>query len=296
MERMLLLGHSFVHCLDAFMKGTERVNFEFDECRTTCRLIGIGGLRIDGLFSPRMMDEVATFRPGLLMIEIGTNDIDASCVIHGALKMYNNNNNVLHLTTYASGFAFCAVFGNEWLQGRFPVNWSAVHVSVKELLPIILAVHSWGSTFKNRRILFLSYTSAMVDVINKQTTRYVSLMDLIRELVVLCMSHNICFRTKYIPNTNVVADHISWLQEVRARVVQPTLAPDKVPLRTHWLPWGKHQWPIFVNIGPIPQALEQGIAATGVIFMCVVCCFRAARLVVRPGADCEAGGAWSSCS
>ena len=27
-----------------------------------------------------MMDKVATFRPGLLMIEIGTNYIDASCV------------------------------------------------------------------------------------------------------------------------------------------------------------------------------------------------------------------------
>ena len=26
------------------------------------------------------MDKVATFRPGRLMIEIGTNDIDASCV------------------------------------------------------------------------------------------------------------------------------------------------------------------------------------------------------------------------
>ena len=80
MERMLLLGHSFVHRLDAFMKATDRVNFEFDECRTTCGVFGIGGLRIDGVFSPRKMDKVATFRPGLLIIEIGTNDIDASCV------------------------------------------------------------------------------------------------------------------------------------------------------------------------------------------------------------------------
>ena len=35
------------------MKATDRVNFEFDECRTTCRLFGIGGLRIDGLFFPK---------------------------------------------------------------------------------------------------------------------------------------------------------------------------------------------------------------------------------------------------
>ena len=44
------------------------------------------------------------------------------------------SSDVLHLTTDASGFAFDAVFGNEWLQVSFPVNWSAVHISVKEPL------------------------------------------------------------------------------------------------------------------------------------------------------------------
>ena len=54
----------------------------------------------------------------------------------------------------------------------------------------------------------------MVDVINKQTTQYISLMELIGELVVQCMSHNIYFRAKHIPSkTNVIADYISRLQE-----------------------------------------------------------------------------------
>ena len=51
------------------------------------------------------------------------------------------SSDVIHLTTDDSGFAFGAVFLNEWLQGSVPVNWSAVHISVKELLSIILAVH-----------------------------------------------------------------------------------------------------------------------------------------------------------
>ena len=51
MERILLLGHSFGHRLDAFIKATDRVNFEFDECRTTCRLFVIGGLS-PGWFGP----------------------------------------------------------------------------------------------------------------------------------------------------------------------------------------------------------------------------------------------------
>ena len=44
--------------------------------------------------------------------------------------------------------------------------------------------------------------------------------------MVLCMSHNICFRAKHIPGkTNVVADYISRLQEDKAKLVQPTLTP-----------------------------------------------------------------------
>ena len=53
------------------MKATDRVNFEIDDCRTTYKLVGFGRLKIDGLFSARMMDKVARFRPGLLEIETG---------------------------------------------------------------------------------------------------------------------------------------------------------------------------------------------------------------------------------
>ena len=151
------------------------------------------------------------------------------------------SSDVLHLTTDASSFAFGAVFGTEWLQGSFPASWSASHISVKELLPILLAVRCWGSLFVNQRILFLSDNTAVVEVINKQTAKDNSLMDLVRQLVVPCMSHNICFRAKHMPGkTNVVADHISRLQDDKARLVQPTLARDKVSLRIRWLPWGKH--------------------------------------------------------
>ena len=81
MDRVLLLGHSFVDRLDTFMKATDLVNFEFDESKTTCRLFGIGGLKISALLSTKILDKVSKFRPELLMIEIGTNDIDASRVI-----------------------------------------------------------------------------------------------------------------------------------------------------------------------------------------------------------------------
>ena len=61
----------------------------------------------------------------------------------------------------------------------------------------------------NHRIVFFSDKSAVVDVINKQTAKDGSLMDIVQELDVQCVSHNICFRAKHIlGKTNMVADHL----------------------------------------------------------------------------------------
>ena len=51
-----------------FSKAVGRVNFEFDEFRTTCRMFGIGGLRIDGMISVIMSDKVGRLSPGILLL------------------------------------------------------------------------------------------------------------------------------------------------------------------------------------------------------------------------------------
>ena len=38
---------------------------------------------------------------------------------------------VLHLTTYTSGFAYGAVMFDSWLQGSFPPSWHSEHISIK---------------------------------------------------------------------------------------------------------------------------------------------------------------------
>ena len=131
---------------------------------------------------------------------------------------------LLHLTTDASGFAYGAVVGASWLQGQFPSSWDSKHISIKELLPIVLAVRRWGPVWTNQRVLFLSDNTAVVTVINRQTAKDPQLMSLLRQLIVACLSYNICFRAKHIPGkTNVVADLISRLQIARARTIQPSL-------------------------------------------------------------------------
>ena len=157
MERMLLLGHSFGHRLDAFMKATDRVNFEFDECRTTCRLFGIGGLRIEGLFSPRTMDKVATFRPGLLVIEIGTNYIDASCVTVDVLAKPVFRFAKLCLSDYAvCKVIFCPVLPRG--PGRFQarsVCFESNRVALNEPLAALWTSDSRVSMLTHQRFLGL---------------------------------------------------------------------------------------------------------------------------------------------
>ena len=73
---------------------------------------------------------------------------------------------------------------------------------------IVLAVRQWGPVLANQRVLFLSDNAAMVAVINRQTTRDPQVMCLVRQLVVACLSFNICFRAKHYlsvsPNTIII--------------------------------------------------------------------------------------------
>ena len=95
---------------------------------------------------------------------------------------------VLSLTTEASCFAFGAAMDDSWFQGQFPPSRDCKHISIKELLSIVLAVRRWGLVLTNQRVLFFSDNIAVVVVIKRQTARDPQLMCLVRQLVVACLS------------------------------------------------------------------------------------------------------------
>ena len=85
---------------------------------------------------------------------------------------------MLSLITYASGFAFGAVIGDSWFQGHFPPC-DSKHISVKELLPIVLTVGRWGPVSINQRVLLFSDKTAVGAVTNKQHASDPHLMCLV---------------------------------------------------------------------------------------------------------------------
>ena len=138
----------------------------------------------------------------------------------------------------ASGSGFAAVLGSRWFQGSFPSSWAPVSIAVKELLPIVLAVRLWAPFLANSRILFVCDNMSVVSVINSQTSRDVSIVQLLRELVVACMRHYIQLASKHVPGkTNIIADALSRFQNDSAHRAVPWLNQQADLLPADFLPW-----------------------------------------------------------
>ena len=143
----------------------------------------------------------------------------------------------LHLYTDASGsIGFGAVLGNRWFNGTWHSSFDDVHISTKELFPIVLVTEVWGDVLANRRVLFHTDNAAVVAIINKQSSRDEVNMHLIRCLVIALLRHNVVFKAQHIPGKcNVLADMLSRFQLQAARRHAPWLDPQLTTIPPHLL-------------------------------------------------------------
>ena len=105
-------------------------------------------------------------------------------------------------TDAAASKGYGAIFGKHWFYGPFPIAWHSLNISFLELFPITLAVHIWGATMANSCVLFFTDNAALVDIINKQTSKHKQVMILIRDLVLSCLKYNILFRATILDKIN----------------------------------------------------------------------------------------------
>ena len=74
----------------------------------------------------------------------------------------------------------------------------------------------------NQCILFFTDNESLVHVINKQSCKDKTLMVFVRQLVSICLNHNIVFKAKHIPGIhNNLADALSRLQVQTFRQLAP---------------------------------------------------------------------------
>ncbi len=170
---------------------------------------------------------------------------------HGASFMVRPDWPTLVIHTDASGVFGCGAVcsDNRWAQLEWPPNWQAVDISVKELLPIVLAAAIWGHGWAGHRVLFYSDNAAVVAVIQRRSARDTCLLHLLRCLYFYAAHFQFTYTAHHIPGVdNVAADalsrnHMSIFFSLIPQVI-PTQVPSSVAaFLLHIRPdWGSQAW------------------------------------------------------
>lgn len=139
----------------------------------------------------------------------------------------------LNLFTDASKtIGYGITFKTHWAYG----TWSSkiknrnIDIKVLELYPIVLALSLWGSEIQNRCIVFNTDNETIMHVINKQTSKDPTIMQLVRPLVLACLKNNIQFRANFIPGIeNGPCDCLSRLKLSEFQSITQDLGMDPKP-------------------------------------------------------------------
>lgn len=132
--------------------------------------------------------------------------------------------------TDASDWGFAAVFHNEWFQAQWPADWKQMHISLREFIPVWLALFVWGRNWHHAIVTFHCDNRAVVDVINRFSSRDPGML----EIVQLSLQPDFIVRAQHLPGKlNIVADSLSRLQPDRVFLQLHGLLPlPKVPSQT----------------------------------------------------------------
>ena len=78
---------------------------------------------------------------------------------------------VATITSEASGTWGCGAFSSrgEWFQLEWPDSWRELHITIQELLPIVLSVALWGGQWHDSTVRCRCDNAAVVAIVNKGT-------------------------------------------------------------------------------------------------------------------------------
>ena len=119
---------------------------------------------------------------------------------------------VATVTSDASGSWGCGAFAStgEWFQLKWPDHWQERHITVKELLPVVLSIAIWGYMWRGGAVRCRCDNAAVVAILRSGTSKNEHVMHLIRSLFFLAAGHNLSIVGEHIPGKiNRAADALS---------------------------------------------------------------------------------------
>ena len=108
------------------------------------------------------------------------------------------------VTSDASGGWGCGAF---WESNWFQLQWSgagsSAHITVQELIPIVLAAALWGHSWAGKTVRALSDNMAVVHIINSKQSRNADVMHLIRCLTLIECAYDFVVVSKHLPGNTI---------------------------------------------------------------------------------------------
>ena len=139
----------------------------------------------------------------------------------------------VHVSSDAAGaLGYGAIFNGHWFFGSWTESQHSLSIAYKELFPIVVAAHVWGSQWVARQIEFLNDNESVVAVLKSSTSKDRNLMVLLHYLTRLAVYHSFSFTASSVQGKDhPVADAISCFQFQRFRQLAPLadVEPTAVP-------------------------------------------------------------------
>ena len=135
------------------------------------------------------------------------------------------------ITSDASGSWGCGAYSSsgEWFQFEWPASWLDRHITIKELLPIVIAVATWGTQWKGSSVRCRCDNAAVVAIINSGTSKDERAMHLMRCMFFFLAKFRMTLFGEHIPGKHNQAadalsrnDHLSFLSQVPMASPQPS--------------------------------------------------------------------------
>ena len=131
----------------------------------------------------------------------------------------------------AGSKGYGALFNTHWFFGSWPESWQSLNITALELFPIVIALHIWGDQLADKCVTFVTDNAALVDIINKQTSKHKIVMILIRDVVFTTLKFNIFFTARHLPGKlNERAELISRFQIERFKAISPGMDEFPTPV------------------------------------------------------------------
>jgi hypothetical protein len=113
--------------------------------------------------------------------------------------------------------------------------WKDIHITIKELLPIVVASALWGREWSRKQVFFYCDNAAVVAIVNSGWSKHTLAMHYTRLLYLLGAVFNFGFHSSHIAGKdNIAADAISrdnhklFLQIYPGAAEQPTPIPPEL--------------------------------------------------------------------